>query len=89
MPILPNDTRRGKGDKMIKSNIRGWPIIYVNKKWIYVDTKRAIKKNRPCKRCHQPPTANGHDTCLGEISNTISACCGHGAEKGFIIRKEK
>ena len=73
---------------MIKSHTRGWPIIYEKGLWLYIDNKETIMKNRPCKRCDQPSTASGHDACIGTIQGAISVCCGHGAEKGFIIRKE-
>lgn len=71
---------------MVRSRIRGWPIVRVNGEWIYADTKTSTVENRPCKKCGQPPTANGHDTCLGTVPGAFSACCGHGAEEGFILR---
>jgi len=72
---------------MITAHTRGWLITYKKDQWLYADNKMAIIKNRPCKKCDQPPTASGHDSCIGTIQGAISACCGHGAKKGFIIRK--
>jgi len=71
---------------MVRSRIRGWLIIYVNGEWLYADTKTSTAENRPCKRCGVPSTAKGHDACLGTVQGAISACCGHGAERGFILR---
>ncbi len=71
---------------MITAHTRGWLIVYEKGLWLYVDTKENATKNRPCRRCAQPPTASGHDSCIGTIQDAISVCCGHGAEKGFIIR---
>jgi len=72
---------------MVRSFIKGWAIVYMNREWVYADTKMSTVKNRPCKRCGVPSTANGHDACLGTVPGAFSACCGHGAEKGFILRR--
>lgn len=40
---------------------------------------------RPCPRCLQPPTPEGHDACLGHIPGCVSACCGHGVYEPFAI----
>jgi len=74
---------------MITAKTRGWLIVFEKDQWIYADNKIGIRKKRACRKCGQPPTAEGHDACLGKIHGAISACCGHGAEKGFILRKEK
>jgi len=33
-----------------------------------------------CVKCKKPPTAEGHDGCLGTLpgSDIMNACCGHG-----------
>lgn len=55
-------------------------------KWVYSDTKEPIEGNeRPCKKCDEYPTSEGHDACLGHISGAISGCCGHGVEDGYLI----
>lgn len=40
---------------------------------------------RPCPQCHQLPTKEGHDACLGHLKGVRSACCGHGVEDGYIV----
>ena len=30
------------------------------------------------------PTKEGYDACLGYIEGAMSACCGHGVEKGYV-----
>lgn len=39
---------------------------------------------RPCAKCKEYPTEEGHDACLGTLGNVINACCGHGRKKGYI-----
>ena len=39
---------------------------------------------RPCANCGEYPTEEGHDTCLGELTSVMNACCGHGKNKGYI-----
>lgn len=36
-----------------------------------------------------PITARGYAACLGHIDGVISACCGHGVEKGYIMYPDK
>ena len=44
---------------------------------------------RPCKRCGEYSTRQDHDYCLGNLGEkVISACCGHGAEQGFIMFRD-
>ena len=68
-----------------RSDSRGWPIIYQNNTWIYTDNKLPVDDLRPCKKCGQQPTTDGYDACLGKIDHCISACCGHGCKKAFVI----
>ena len=70
---------------MVKSYSRGHEIYHDGKEWRYVDNNQILDINRPCKRCGRPPTPEGHDACLGFISNVSSACCGHGVEDPFQI----
>ncbi len=39
---------------------------------------------RPCAKCNEYPTKEGHDACLGTLGNVMNACCGHGRNKGYI-----
>lgn len=71
---------------MITSTIRGHSVEFIDGKWVYSDTKRTIKKERPCIRCGKMPTIDGYDSCIGFIEGILSACCGHGVTE--IIIKE-
>ncbi len=73
---------------MITSTIRGHSLEFINDKWVYSDTKRTIKKERPCIRCGKMPTTNGHDSCLGFVEGVLSACCGHGVVEKIFIKGE-
>ena len=50
----------------------------------YCDTGEptATTARRPCGRCGQDDTPEGHDGCLGELPRDIvmNACCGHGED---------
>ena len=70
---------------MIRSHDRGWPTVYKNRKWVYEDTGEPISENRPCKKCGKRPSREGYDACLGYIQGVVSACCGHGVNKGIMI----
>ena len=73
---------------MVKSHTRGHSIIFENNEWVYTDNKVSIEsEHRPCKRCGQMPTKEGYDACLGHVEGASSACCGHGAEEPYIIKK--
>ena len=72
---------------MITSYKRGHKITFINNRWVYMDNKTITTKiERPCIRCERMPTKEGYDACLGKIEGVISACCGHGVEKGYIIK---
>jgi hypothetical protein len=66
---------------MIRSRSRGWGTIYKDGAWVYADNGQPASEDRPCRRCGRPPTAEGHDACLGRVPGAASACCGHGVEK--------
>jgi len=66
------------------SYARGWPVTYVSGVWIYDDTGEPIDEMRACARCGRVPTPEGYDACLGHIPGAIGACCGHGAENGYV-----
>jgi len=68
-----------------RSHQRGWPIIYIDGRWVYDDTGESIDVKRPCLRCGQIPTTDGCDACLGMILGLTSACCGHGAEPPSFV----
>ena len=59
------------------------------KNWRYSDNNEIVNDTRPCKKCGCSPTKEGYDACLGHIDGAIYACCGHGAEKGYIMYPDK
>ena len=72
---------------MVTAHSRGWEIYYDGSVWRYCDNDQIDNGTRPCKRCGRAPTKQGYDACLGYIKGAKSACCGHGVEKGYIIRE--
>lgn len=69
----------------ITSQTNGHRIIYINKEWIYEDSKEPISKTKPCKYCGKHSTKEGHDNCIGYLEGVAHACCGHGIEKPYAI----
>ena len=64
---------------MIKSQLRGHPIVNINGEWLYKDTMTpTVGNERPCGHCGKPNTNKEHDGCLGTIPGVMNACCGHG-----------
>lgn len=70
-----------------RSHSRGWPIEYNGQQWVFSDTGDPDDPRRPCRRCGQLPTPEGHDACLGKLPRTKDACCGHGVSDPYIICK--
>jgi hypothetical protein len=64
----------------------GYPtyIARVSKKYPFdnyrfMDTGGSIcEEDRPCPKCHQHRTAEGHDPCIANLPDVQNACCGHG-----------
>ena len=62
------------------------------KRIIDVDGNRVFADNgvsvgigyRPCAKCKEYPTEEGHDACLGTLGNVMNACCGHGKHDDYI-----
>ena len=73
---------------MPKSYYRGYAVIYVNELWYFADTLQLVSNylNRPCGKCNQPRTTEGHDACLGTLPGLMNACCGHGKKKNAYIQ---
>ena len=64
----------------ITSTYRGNKITFDEKGW-NIDIKDEI-----CNKCKRLGTAEGHDVCLGTLSNVRFACCGHGNDgEAYII----
>lgn len=54
--------------------------------WYFVDNGEHVEgSNRPCKRCGELATENGHDACLANLPGVMNACCGHGDGRGYIM----
>jgi len=48
-----------------------------------IDDLRKVK----CAHCHQYPTPEGHDHCLGTLKNVDFACCGHGGKVHKYVKQ--
>ena len=45
----------------------------------FMDTGGSIyEEDRPCPKCHQYRTAEGHDPCIADLPGVRGACGGHG-----------
>lgn len=64
---------------------RGWPIVFVDGRWVYEDSGDPITGKRACRHCGQKPTPKGYDVCLGHVEDVLSICCGHGVESPYVI----
>lgn len=53
--------------------------------WTYDDTGATAPENRPCPRCGEFRGEDGIDPCLGKLPGVTAACCGHGAEDGYVM----
>lgn len=60
------------------SHVRGHPVRWTGEEWVYIDTGEPIDETRPCVRCGDPPSPEGHDACLRMQPDKTSVCCGHG-----------
>ena len=52
--------------------------------WKYADTHEPATIKRPCIKCGQLQTKEGHDYCIRNLPGVKNACCGHGVEEGYI-----
>ena len=73
---------------VVYSYQRGHKIYYNDDigEWVYSDDDSPATIERPCIRCGEMPTKEGHDACLGELEGVKSACCGHGIKPPIVIR---
>jgi hypothetical protein len=72
----------------MKSTWRGNSIVLKHGEWVYTDTGGLVSDDphRACGRCGCPPTAEGHDACLGTIRGAMNACCGHGNDNEAYVQ---
>jgi len=53
--------------------------------WYYEDYSKAEGENiKPCVRCGNMPTKDGHDSCIANLPGIKNACCGHGVRDGYL-----
>ena len=69
-----------------RSTWRGHMIEVVDASWAYSDTGEPVAWDRPCGHCHEYPTAEDHDACLGELPGVMNACCGHGTSEDAYVQ---
>lgn len=83
-----------------KSFQRGHPIYFDGKEWRYAETGESAAEGSytpdlvssgqygKCASCGLPPTAEGHDGCLGTLPKCVvmNACCGHGREEQAYVQ---
>lgn len=63
------------------SKLRGHSIYLDGELWRYADDGVPTSdtwRSRPCGRCGEFSTTEGHDNCLGTLPGVMNACCGHG-----------
>ncbi|MFA7287277.1 MAG: hypothetical protein WC055_00195 [Melioribacteraceae bacterium] len=52
----------------------------------FIDNDESIyEHNRPCPKCGDKETIEGHDPCIRNLPGVRYACCGHGFEEGYIL----
>ena len=62
-----------------RSKWRGHATLIEGERWRFEDTgEPTVGSDRPCGRCGQYPSEEGHDACLGTLPGVMNACCGHG-----------
>lgn len=72
---------------MVKSFLRGHPVIFEDGEWLYNDTKTpTVDNERECGHCEIENSIEGHDGCIGTLPGVINACCGHGIEDEAYIQ---
>jgi hypothetical protein len=58
---------------------RGHPMSFVDGAWHYSDgTRVSGDPERQCGHCNRPNSPEGHDPCIANLPDVITACCGHG-----------
>ncbi len=69
--------------------IRGHDIEIRDGKWVYRDDGSLVSdgwRGRPCGKCGEYQTPEGHDPCLGTLPGVRNACCGHGIEAEAYVQ---
>lgn len=71
----------------IKSYVSGHEIYYDynDNQWKYISDNKSVEEcPKPCIRCGNKSTTEGHDNCIANLGRVVNACCGHGVEEGYI-----
>ena len=70
------------------AHIGGHKVCWDEKlnEYLYQDGGQLVGKEalRDCKKCGKPMNWREPDPCLGILPGVAYACCGHGAEEGYI-----
>ena len=67
------------------SHVHGHEVYWDDEKkeWYYTDDNEKFSENyRPCPKCNQLPSKDGHDSCIANLPGIKFACCGHGMLTG-------
>lgn len=55
--------------------------------WVHTGTDAGRTTPHLCTHCHQPPTSEDHDACLGTLPYPVmNACCGHGQDSDAHVQ---
>lgn len=89
----PTSAREPSDDAAFRkfAHRRGHRVVYIAGSWRWKVTGRFLRigsqpDDPPCVLCHELPTPEGHDACLGTIEGAAGACCGHGVTAGYVQR---
>lgn len=74
-----------------RSHHRGHLMYYDESidEWRYSDDDSLVKdhwKERPCGKCGENFTLNGHDPCITNLPGVLNACCGHGDDSMVYVQ---
>ena len=79
------------GPTVVSSYHRGYKVFAdqdgdgIYSIWKYSDGSLVTEsKYRPCPKCGELPTKDGHDHCIDNLPGVEHACCGHGMGNGYI-----
>lgn len=71
-----------------KSYSRGYDIYFDDaiSKWKFTDNGNILnlENEKPCTRCGNLCTKEGHDHCIKNLGKVTGGCCGHGVDEGYI-----
>ena len=59
--------------------------------WKYSDDDSLVRdgwQGRPCGKCGEITTKQGHDPCIADLPEVRNACCGHGNDCEAYIQFE-